>query len=234
MKPNTYITIGIIASLAAIISKILFKETPEIIKGGAILFDQVLFPLSLAFLASCIFYFISIYIPRKKDQSNIQGYISYLIKEVIGHGRIVFKILMETSGFQGDIDSLTIQDFKSICPRIKLANSPPPHYKVMRYFAFYLTSYADYLRFYKESSIRDINKIFTYIIFLDSDLIKRLNTVLNCEYFFMCDEVLVPNFLVLFPDADLTSFEDALAHYYSAVKDLESYYKIKFESKFSA
>jgi hypothetical protein len=113
---------------------------------------------------------------------------------------------------------ITLQDLQAMGPKIKLRSEGPviPGYVILKGHTF-----AHFLCFYKDHAVRDIEKVFTYIFFLDSDLIKLLNRIILSRYLVLCDDVLKN--ITLWSDPDLTSFDDALLEYHSAIKDLEMY-----------
>jgi len=119
---------------------------------------------------------------------------------------------------QKEFEDITREDINLLGPKVKLKKEAPP---LVGFVIYKGANFAQYLLFYKDRTISDINRLFTYIYFLDSELIKRLNRVFHCRYFILCDEWLKN--IDLATDPDLTAFSDDLFEYYTAIKDLEKY-----------
>jgi len=166
-------------------------------------------------LASCIFYIFIIHLPRKKDKKKIQEHTSPLIRGIIGQGKVVFQTLLKEAGVKREFQNISIEDIKCLGPKIKLKKEAPP----IGGYIIRKGNFGQYLWFYKDRTVNKIEKVFIYILFLDSDLIKRLNRVLYCTYFILCDEWLKN--LDLVSDPDLTAFDEDLYEYYNAIRDLE-------------
>jgi hypothetical protein len=107
-------------------------------------------------------------------------------------------------------------------PRVKLKKQAPP---IVGFVIYKGANFAQYLSFYKDRTVTDIQRLLTYVIYLDTELIKRLNRILDCTYFILCDEWLKN--IELVTDPDLTAFADDLFKYYTAIRDLATYCRRK-------
>lgn len=168
-------------------------------------------------IASLFFYYITVYNPRKKDEKNIQVHTSKIIRGIIGQGKITFQTLLKEASIKRDFNDILLEDIKNLGQKVKLKNNAPP----IVGFVLLTGNFAEYLLFYKDRTVNDIEKVFIYLLFIDSELIKRLNRVLHCTYFILCDELLKNIHLV--SDPDLTAFDSDLFEYYNAIRDLETF-----------
>ena len=204
--------LGFVSSLVA--SIVMYYRMTETLNffGGFILG----FVSSL--VASIVTYYITTYRPRKKDKEKIQELTSKIIRGIIGQGKIVFQTLLKEANIKRDFQNISFEDIKYIGPKIKLKNDAPP---IIGFVTLTGANFAQYLCFFKDRTVNDLEKILIYILFLDSELIKRLNRVLHCNYFILCDEWLKNIHLV--SDPDLTSFDEDLFEYYNAIRELETF-----------
>jgi hypothetical protein len=182
--------------------------------------DLVSFFLGFAssLLASVFLWYLTVYRPRNRDEKNIREYSSSIIRGVIGQSKIVFQTIFKEAGIQREFSEISLEDFKLVGPKVKLKKEAPP---IIGFFILKGASFAQYLCFYKERTVTYIQRVFTYIYFLDSELVKRLNRILHCRYFVLCDEWLKNIDLVT--DPDLTAFDEDLYEYYTAIPDLEHF-----------
>lgn len=171
-----------------------------------------------SFLASWLFWYFFVRVPQQRDEQNIREHTSGIVREVIGQGKIVFQTLFKEAEIQRDFSNITLEDIKLIGPRVKLKKEAPP---IVGFLVLKGATFARYLCYYKDRTVSDIQRLFTYIYFLESDLIRRLNRIIYSRYFILCDEWLKN--IELVTDPDLTAFDDDLLEYYQAIKELEDY-----------
>ena len=169
-------------------------------------------------LASWLFWYFSVRIPRQRDEQNIREHMSGIVRQVIGQGKIVFQTLLKEAEIQRDFSNITFEDIKLIGPRVKLKKEAPP---IVGFLILKGATLAQYLCYYKERTASDVQRLFAHIYFLDSDLIRQLNRIIYSRYFILCDEWLKN--IELVRDPDLTAFDDDLLEYYQAIKELEHY-----------
>src|SRR3989304_389198 len=171
-------------------------------------------------LASLVLWYLTVILPRKRDQTNIAEHTRTILNGIIGQGIIVFNTLLRSAEIDRDFKSITLKDIKELGPKIKLRTEAPP---IVGFYIIKGVNYAQYLVFYKDRTVADLDRMFIYIHFLESQLVKHLNTILHSEYFQLCD-VWLKN-VERFTDPDMTSFDGALYEYYNAIRSLESYCK---------
>ena len=167
-------------------------------------------------LASFIFYYFIVHLPRKNDKKNIQEHTAPLIRAIVGQGKVVFQTLLKEADLERDFQNISLGDIQFLGPKIKLKKESPP---IIDFFILNKANFAQYLWFYKDRTVTNVEKVLIYIPFLDSGLIKRLNRVLYCRYFNSCDVWLKS--LDFVSDPDLTSFSEDLHEYYNAIRELE-------------
>lgn len=76
------INIGLLVSVLIIVStQFIFAKTPELFPGGAKV-CEIFYQLSLAYIASYIFYVIVVFIPEKNSKKDIFQYVSKLVRMI--------------------------------------------------------------------------------------------------------------------------------------------------------
>lgn len=171
-------------------------------------------------LASLCFWYFTDRRPRKRDERRIQEHTAIIIRGIIGQGKSVIQTLLHEAGIKKDFEDVIRDDIMILGPRVKLKKQAPT---IPGFIMLQGLNFAQYLCFYKERTVSSIQQIFTYIYFLDSELINRLSRILHSGYFILCDAWLKNVHLASEPD--LTSFDDGLWEYYLAIVDLDSYAK---------
>lgn len=123
MKIRYYLTIGLFIAIMVIVCvNFLFKETPEFFKGGYQC-GQILSNLSLAYIASIIFYLIVNVVKENHDKKNVSPYLYQINKKIINSGSTVFDSLTKSLGKeQYKREGISKEEYKELC------TEADPHY----------------------------------------------------------------------------------------------------------
>ena len=130
---------------------------------------QILSQLSFAVLASSIFYWISVYYPRKRDIRKVDGYIKNALKNFITLSeRIDIAIIGET-----DLEKkYWIREFRLIFfNKSKIPYPIPPHGPDR------FECWLGYFRFIFDQEDKNIKKLFYYSEYLPVDIINFVTKI---------------------------------------------------------
>lgn len=201
----------------------LFDEIPEcsnfVYKLGR-LFNN----LSLAYIASVMFYWIVVLIPDKRKKKNLYEYVFKRTGNVIGDCESLITELIKASAYAPANKNLTEADFRAILTKIA------PHGNAPMYLQDRNATWVEYLYEQRRRSLDFIERILGYIIFLESesDYIKLIANVKDCTHFNH-----LPHYIGhQMKNPDLTFISKGLYEYYVAVKLLKEYVDKNF-SKYS-
>lgn len=155
--------------------KILFANTPERWEYGHET-GEILYNLSLAYIASAIFYFIVVIIPTCRNRKNINEQARRIVDGMTYSG------LGMLAGLSTNLERekiLTRDEFMDVCNKIG-----PESMKdlFMTSEEQYPISYIRHLTSLREYVKTNSNNLFVYISHLDTELIKLVNDILNCQF----------------------------------------------------
>ena len=96
MSLNTILTITLLVAVSVVIMlELIFYSEPEIFRGGARL-ARISVNISLSYIAAYIFYFFTIYLPKKRERDQIKEHAAHLINRVLF---CILKIMEDSSNF---------------------------------------------------------------------------------------------------------------------------------------
>jgi hypothetical protein len=200
--------------------------------------DNLIYFLSLSYIASFIFYFLVVHLKNLQNKFNIYEYIENKNKNII----------QEVERFLGDFKKTTKINYISKFPtkeeldkffnNINLI-SPSPEI-IFDEISGHFISWFDYFKDHKKSINKVLEKIYHYIIYLESDYVKLLLHIEDCNFFNDLDRI--SGFIVfdnnLKKDINLTknlvkyikpgALSKSLFEYFSLIKELELYAKREF------
>ena len=171
---------------------------------------ELILNLSFAFIASYIFYNIVI---KKSDQikkKEAYAVICGLLDSVIDRGNDVKKWLLigANRNEKTDLNKINKTEFKQICSEVDL-NKIPSNRK-SNIASLILYDGVNRIKFY-------VDKIFTYMPFLESELIHQINGIQNCKF---------SVFIIVIPHkekSNLKEFSLELIEFFGLIDELEIY-----------
>jgi len=167
----------VLSIIAIFLIEFRYNDTPERWEYGYEL-GKVLSNLSLAFIASGIFYVLLVYLPRLKDKKHIYKHASQINFRIFLSGTSLFKEVDENPNEFVLFSKIEKEDFFKICE-----NTGPNDL-----YSFFITTDIQYPINYRQklntirlSIEKDIKILFTYISHLEKEHISLLNDLLYCQ-----------------------------------------------------
>lgn len=175
----------IISIIVILINNFLFNDTPEFISIGYEL-GQVFSNLSLAYLASYIFYLVVVVAKEEKDKKNVISTIYHLTELLLEHGYIIYNEVIETTDTPADKytkETISKEEYLSL-----LEACDPSFIPKNKHFGdIFKPQYATVAQFIHNGTVynvdRYINKIFEFMPFLDTDFVALLNKLRHSNFY---------------------------------------------------
>lgn len=176
----------IISFIIVILNEVILNEMPEkICKGDEI--GQVISYLCMAYISSCLFYYVVVVLKEKRDRENINKYIYKLTKEIIGRANSVYHRIIEASNVEKtdyDIKTISREEFIKLCIKANPNDISPNFLNGASPFNAVPVSFGRLIYNNSFRNVQDlINRIFIYIPFLSSEFVSLLNEIENSEHF---------------------------------------------------
>lgn len=173
------LNIGCFISVILIIIRIVFSDTPELFRGGAILLDDVIYDSSIAFISSSFFYYLLVHIPTNRDRKKISVY-TYHLSGIISARILNLLDALSQSANIPKKNKLSSQDIAQIALIVNPNSQAPliidPVNMIYGTWWNYLTS-----TYYGLNSY--IEKIMPYMYFMDSDHIELINDIQKSGFY---------------------------------------------------
>ena len=163
----------------SIVSVILIKTTladiPENWKYGHEI-GEIVYDLSLAYIASWIFYIVVVVIPKHRNDRNINFHARILVDGIFYTGHGILHGL--SSGVKDFEKEMTEEEFLKLCTKIgpesmqDYFSTPSKQYPI---------NYLDHIIQVKDRVNSDAQKLFVYMSHLDPELIRLVNDIIYCQ-----------------------------------------------------
>lgn len=207
-------------SLTVVLINVIFLSVKPIHLTYIDNIGQVLSNLSLAYIASYIFYYVVVVLKEKRDKKNIYLSVYELTKHLIGRAYSVYYEIIQASGANHqDYNKRTItkEQFKELC-KISNPKAIPQNRKLGMPFG----EDANYGRFIYNGAISYVrhytDRIFNYMPFLDSEHVRLINRLHNSTFFLVADGLTWPT-----KNTDFSIYADNMFEFLVFVRELEDY-----------
>ena len=110
------VLIGVINLILAFFYKLWWVNIPAKYEW-MIGFGEILYNIELALVASCIFYFVTVYFPEEKKKKKIAPTIEFWLNQLVFIGNTILK---DVAG----CETIDVDDFGTKCQAIKMNNTP--------------------------------------------------------------------------------------------------------------
>ena len=138
---------------------------------------------SLSYVTSFMFYVLTIYLPLRRDQKNIQRVIVPYLQKVINDTRSVSYSFLAASGQDSEVREMKEDDFHEIFKRVK----PSDGSARLDFLGF--DSWTEYLVHQKSRIVQALDRVLSYEHYLETDLILQIETLQNCGLFEIIDQI---------------------------------------------
>ncbi len=221
LSQNQILCILLVFSIVTVlINDIIFNNTSEIVFFGNE-FGAVLSNLSLAYIASYIFYYVVVVIKEKKDKRNIYIAVYEWTNHLVERAYEVYYKIISASGVNHlDYDKRTItkEQYVALC---KIANpneiaknvflGSPANPQTARHGELIYNNSIYNVKTYTE-------KIFNYMPFLDSEHVRLINQLHSSTFFMDATSFTFPT-----RNTDFSVYADNMYEYLEFVRELDLY-----------
>ena len=209
------LNIGLFVSFTCVVLvKFVFDRTQELFIGGAKL-GSILSNLSLAFVASYIFYVVVVHMKHVKAKEHLNPYIEMSSRQVVLAIQELTHILIHNAGADPENTYPTEQELKEIGKKTHLQDPAP---EAERGFYQHINTMWDYFYHQKNISEKRIESILSLSQHLESDHIRLLLTIQESGFY---------NVLNMFGDKklnnDFSVLSSSLYKLSQSAKNLEEY-----------
>ena len=176
---------------------------------------EVVYDLSLAYIASWIFYVVVVTIPKSRNDKNINVHISRIVDRIIQEGSSVLHGLSSsTANRQIEMPE---NEFKALCHRIGPDSVQDLFMTVTEKRPI---TYLQHINSVREIVTKQTQILFIYISHLDPELIRLVNDIVYCQLISDLD------YYFLYKKYRFETFEnisDPLYVFYSKIHQLKKY-----------
>jgi hypothetical protein len=174
--------------------------------------------LLLNVVASAIFYFVVVYFPDYKKKKDILPYVKNQCLSILGDADAILNELNGLSRTRFTIDSITEHELDMLCSRVVLRDPGP--IENFENGMFRNGTWFDLLAFRQSRSFASKEKIFAYIMFLDTELIKAITNLSSCSYLSQIEhyKVIISG---VRPTTTLNFLSHAMFGYFQEIKKLK-------------
>jgi len=201
-----------IVFIAMKFSIVIHKECERLID-----LENIIITLSLGYIVSYIFYFLVVFLKKESDQQNTNDYVAKRIKNILTNAYRSYSCFVTNSKLKGQTT------FPSNENQIKeMILKIDPKYSFQSSTFKKKHTWYELLQHIAKDDSRDINEIFQLISYLDTELIKLLNSLRECRMFLAAKYEIVPIESIQ-TDASKTDIPNRLFEYFSIIDKLQIY-----------
>jgi hypothetical protein len=167
----------ILSGIAILLIKFILADIPETWKFGQEL-GELIYDLSLAYIASWTFYVIVVTIPQKRNKRNIYTHAKRITERITHYGATILNGFLQPLDINDIYKEMTEHEFMDLCKKIGPNHTQdlfwtPTEQKVITY-AQHINSIRSRIK--EESDI-----LFTYMPHLEPEHIRLVNDILYSQ-----------------------------------------------------
>lgn len=211
----------IISIIIVLCNNVFFNDISEMMpKSNEI--GNILSNLSLAYIASYIFYLVVVKYQENKDKRNIFSTVYNLSRQLIGRGNSVVTTLASANNCLTEdlTKKITKEEYIKLC---KNTNPKTIHPTIVLGTVNNPIS-ATYSQLIHNNSCINakalIENIFVYMPFLESDFVKLLNKLNESTFYLMADVLANP---MIFQNTDFENMADPMYEFHLILREIEIY-----------
>jgi hypothetical protein len=207
-------TLLVLSFTAIGLIKFAWADVPEKWKYGHET-GEIVYDLSLAYIASWIFYIVVVVVPKTRNEKNINSHTSRIVDSIVYTGNGLLH------GLSSTIDDrereMTEDEVLALCNRIGPDSIQDLFITVTEKYPI---TYLQHINSVRERVKTESQKLFIYISHLDSELIRLTNDIVYCQLMVHLD--------IYFQDKQYRhpTFENissALYDFYKKIRRLKEY-----------
>lgn len=213
------ISILVVSVIIVICNEILFYDVPEKFPYGDVV-GQVFSYLSLSYIASCIFYYVVVVVKEKRDKKNVYLSVHKLLEKLIAEAYSIYRFPIEaskTDKLKFTAQTITKEEYVDVCSKANPREISANH-KLGMYPNLQDSTYGQLI---KHGSVDRVTfwteKIFVYMPFLDSELVKLIDDLTNNQHHHF------GKFLALIAEPNFSKSANNMYDFLEKVRALEKY-----------
>ncbi|MCU7937594.1 MAG: hypothetical protein KZQ99_22520 [Candidatus Thiodiazotropha sp. (ex Dulcina madagascariensis)] len=216
------LNIGLLISLACVISvEFVFDKTAELFSGGAKL-GEMLSNLSLAFMASYIFYVVVVHMKYVKDKEHLDPYIALKSRQLVTAIRVLTHSLILKAGVDPENKYPSELELKKIASKTHLSDPAP---EADRKIHPHINTMSDYFYHWKNISEERLEDIIGLSQYLESNHISLLLKIQESSFYGTLDIIKGINL-----NNDFSALSSSLYSLSQSAKNLEEYCDSNFSN----
>jgi len=175
-KDNKYINIGLIISLFIIFSYKITENMEEVITGADFCYN-FLSQVSLAYVASFVFYVLQVYIPNKRKQDKIVLCIEKPMQLVRTNMEKQIQYFRDKWTNDISLDDMNEDDYVEMCKKVN-----PYEKAAMELQNDKIANNIEYIIVQIDRVETYSKKVLDHYMYVDTELIIIINKILNSQY----------------------------------------------------
>jgi hypothetical protein len=226
LRHVTAVTLWLTALVVTSVTVIAFHdfvlaEPPEWLLGGAEAWD-LLYELSLALLASYVFYLVVVFLKRRKDQENLRPLLTATTKRIVLHAEQIIEDFKEQSGHSFPNGYPGASDTAAMCKAIKPQDKSPA-LQGLGTTSVYI-DWSQYLAYWMSRTKKEITKVYAVTPFLDTDYLRLVQAIDDCAYFGLLENYAT---FMTAGSSDLEWMSQLIHEYFESVRQLKDHGEAK-------
>lgn len=203
------------------IYRFLLIHYPERVRWGSEL-GTIVDNLSIALVASYIFYFIVVHLKDEYQKRKMYNHLSNGVRLIFAFSKKFIEDLAQEQNIDESYDELTDQQLTDICQNIDAQSSAPESVYVPSQNTYRHSNWIEYSYQTKERIEDHIEFLFSYTDFMDVELVELL-TEINNSMFLQVIGQKVSSERRHGPEEDLSTYSSPLRKYILLISKLEKY-----------
>ena len=178
---NQTLNFILLGALAAVVSvEFVLADIPEFFSGAAKI-GSIVSALSVAYIASYIFYVVVVHIKHVRDSEHIHPYIALKTRQIVaGLREITLQIVVRANG-DSNVAYPSQQEFSAMTKGILLGDPAPEAYTRI---PAGVSSWLDFLKYWKQLTEERIDALFANAQFLEAEHVRLLLNIRENPFFF--------------------------------------------------
>lgn len=176
---------------------------------------------SISYISAFFFYLVVVYAKERKDKANSNEFVLGKINAIINTAKYLIVKLEESKGSKFLKDFPDNEELVGVFARLK----PDTIADDKRLYKF---TWEDYTKEVVKGTEYSINRILALLQYVDSDLVRIVSRIQDCEFFYLMNNTVSPSFIsqkITYIEINLSYYSKPVADYLKLIQELEDYYK---------
>ena len=183
---------------------------------------QIITEFSIAYIVSYIFYFLVVHLKEIEDKRNIYEFCAPKTLRIFYNAKSITALLSDKTGIKIKGEYPTKDELDEILRKI----NPNDNYQLTNQVGYPKINFIVYLNIRRKDTLRAIDQILSKITFLESEHVKLLTRVANCDLFGSLEIYALAE---KFSDDLPSLLSSSIYNYFQDVINLKAYYDIHLD-----